>query len=250
MISALLLTAIAALSLFIAVGPLNFMARRYVDDLQSRTGPIRSDTIGAPAGAPEEETVSIQFPQLLERWPQGCLAFVMLGLTTAWGVVTEATVDTLVALPLVAILCVACSVDAVCQRLPNTFLFWAGCWVAGTTLIRLIVELVMGVPLGAAGWPVLRALLSAIIAVVALTAMALLPSGLGLGDVKLWAVLGLWLGRFAAWAPVAALVTGFFLGGLAAVVLIVLRRVGRKDHIAFGPYLAAGAWLTWLLAVV
>lgn len=249
MIGTLFLTAIAALSLFIAVGPSSVVARRYVDELQSQFVPARSSIAGTPTDGTDQDKVSVRFPQLLDRWPQGCLAFVMISLTTAWGVTNAAIADTAVALPLVAVLCVACTVDAVCHRLPNTLLLWAGGWVAGTTLIRLIVDLATGASLGAAGWPVLRAVLCAIIVVIVLTGMAMLPSGLGLGDVKLWAVLGLWLGRFATWAPVAALVLGFFMGGLAAITLIVLRRVGRKDHIAFGPYLAAGAWLTWLVAV-
>ena len=50
-------------------------------------------------------------------------------------------------------------------------------------------------------------------------------------------------------ASVAGVMLGFLLGGLAAVVLLVLRRAGRKQRMAFGPYLGAGAWLAWLLAV-
>jgi leader peptidase (prepilin peptidase)/N-methyltransferase len=36
---------------------------------------------------------------------------------------------------------------------------------------------------------------------------------------------------------------GVVAGGVAALILLVTRRVGRKDFIAYGPYLAFGTWL-------
>jgi leader peptidase (prepilin peptidase)/N-methyltransferase len=36
---------------------------------------------------------------------------------------------------------------------------------------------------------------------------------------------------------------------VAALVLLIARRVGRKDPIAYGPYLALGAWIVWTRAV-
>lgn len=42
---------------------------------------------------------------------------------------------------------------------------------------------------------------------------------------------------------------GFFLAGVVALVLLAVRAVGRKQMIAIGPYLIAGAWITWLLTV-
>ena len=32
-------------------------------------------------------------------------------------------------------------------------------------------------------------------------------------------------------------------GGVAALFLLLTRRAGRKDTMAYGPYLALGAWL-------
>ena len=64
------------------------------------------------------------------------------------------------------------------------------------------------------------------------------PRGMGMGDVKLAAVLGLSLGR--AVAP--ALLFGFALGALYGAVLIA--RYGaeaRKRAVPFGPFLAAGS---------
>ena len=80
--------------------------------------------------------------------------------------------------------------------------------------------------------------------------MVLIPgSGMGLGDAKLCAVLGLWLGYFGVAEAIIGIVLGFFVGGVAAILLIISRVVGRKTLIAFGPYLAIGGWLSWALAV-
>ena len=72
---------------------------------------------------------------------------------------------------------------------------------------------------------------------------------MGFGDVKLSALCALWLGQLSAEAPIMGIILGFFTGGLAALVLMALHRADRKTAIAFGPYLGAGAWLTWLLVV-
>jgi leader peptidase (prepilin peptidase)/N-methyltransferase len=65
------------------------------------------------------------------------------------------------------------------------------------------------------------------------------PDGLGLGDVKLAAVLGLFLGGRVALALAVALAAG-----AAAGAVIVARRglaAGRRATIPFAPCLALGA---------
>jgi leader peptidase (prepilin peptidase)/N-methyltransferase len=63
------------------------------------------------------------------------------------------------------------------------------------------------------------------------------PRGMGMGDVKLAAVMGLFLG--AAVAP--ALFVGIALGGLVGVALLLTRGQGaRKQAVPFGPFLAIG----------
>ena len=72
------------------------------------------------------------------------------------------------------------------------------------------------------------------------------PAGMGLGDVKLAGVLGMYLG-FLGWGEVlVGLFMGFLVGGLVGVALILLRRAGRKSKIPFGPYMLIGAWIAVL----
>ena len=78
--------------------------------------------------------------------------------------------------------------------------------------------------------------------------LALAPSGLGLGDVKLCTVIGLWLGWYGVLPLTLGLCAGVALGGLAAIFLLITRRAGRKDPMAYGPHLIAGALMSWPLA--
>jgi leader peptidase (prepilin peptidase)/N-methyltransferase len=65
----------------------------------------------------------------------------------------------------------------------------------------------------------------------------LVRGGLGMGDVKLAAAEGLLFGKVA----VEALFLGIVLGGVAAALLLVTRRAGRRATYAYGPYLVLGA---------
>jgi leader peptidase (prepilin peptidase)/N-methyltransferase len=70
------------------------------------------------------------------------------------------------------------------------------------------------------------------------------PRGMGLGDVKLAAVMGLFLGRDVAVAILVALLAGSLLG------LAMIARHGasaRKQAIPFGPFLALGGVVGLLL---
>ena len=71
-----------------------------------------------------------------------------------------------------------------------------------------------------------------------LIAALVYPAGLGMGDVKLAAFLGAWLG-----APViVALFAGSLLALIPAVVIIATQgKEGRKTGIPFAPFLAGGA---------
>jgi leader peptidase (prepilin peptidase)/N-methyltransferase len=67
------------------------------------------------------------------------------------------------------------------------------------------------------------------------------PGAMGLGDVKLAGLLGLYL----AWVGWGELVVGafaaFLFGGLVSIPLVLARRAGRGSKIPFGPFMLLGA---------
>jgi leader peptidase (prepilin peptidase)/N-methyltransferase len=82
-------------------------------------------------------------------------------------------------------------------------------------------------------------LVAAALAGGAFLAVALVaPDGMGMGDVKLVAVLGLYLGAAVAVALVVALLAGTAFG--VAVMARRGVRAGRKAAIPFGPFLVLG----------
>jgi len=64
------------------------------------------------------------------------------------------------------------------------------------------------------------------------------PNGMGGGDIKLSGVIGLLVGFPGALIALWLAAVG---GGVAAIGLIAMRKLGRKDTMPFGPFLAAGA---------
>ena len=71
-----------------------------------------------------------------------------------------------------------------------------------------------------------------------LVAALVYPSGMGMGDVKLAGMLGLFLGRAVGPAMMCALFTGSVVG--IGIMLVKGAKEGRKTRIPFGPWLAVG----------
>jgi leader peptidase (prepilin peptidase)/N-methyltransferase len=131
-------------------------------------------------------------------------------------------------------------IDLDVRRLPNVIVLPS--YLVGALLI---------VPAAArAGW---SSAARGLVAMVALSAFYLAlsflyPGGMGLGDVKLAGLLGLYLGWLGwNWVWVGTF-TGFLLGGLVGAVLLVTRRANRKTAIPFGPFMLAGAMLALFIA--
>jgi len=83
-------------------------------------------------------------------------------------------------------------------------------------------------------------------AVSALAERAFGRPALGLGDAKLAALMGAWLGPGGLGVAVAlAVLGGALVGGMARI----LGRLGPNQPFPFGPFLAAGTLLVWLLGV-
>lgn len=69
------------------------------------------------------------------------------------------------------------------------------------------------------------------------------PGGMGLGDVKLAGVLGLFLG-FLGWPQlIVGVAAAFILGGIVGIVLLATKRATRSTGIPFGPWMFAGTWI-------
>src|ERR1700704_2497462 len=105
------------------------------------------------------------------------------------------------------------------------------------TALGAVLALVFGLVLDPGGEPE-RLLAAAAAGGFLLLAALAYPGGMGMGDVKLAAVLGLLLGRAVAPAILIALVSGVLLG--AVVIARKGQREGRKTAVPFGPFLALG----------
>ncbi len=67
----------------------------------------------------------------------------------------------------------------------------------------------------------------------------LAPRGMGMGDAKLGAFIGIFLGFYV----LAGLLIAFLLGSIISIILLATKRKGRRDRIPFGPFLAMGGIL-------
>lgn len=113
----------------------------------------------------------------------------------------------------------------------------------------VLIMAVASILLIALSGPRLHALIGAVAAFMFYLALAALPGqGMGMGDVKLSAVLGALTAHqslqvFAYW-----LLAPFVLAALASVAMVVTRRARLTTRIPFGPYMFSGAVLA-LLAI-
>lgn len=141
--------------------------------------------------------------------------------------------DLLAYLPLLWVLVPLSAIDLEHKLLPNRIVVPSIVAVAAL----LAVAGVLGPGIGA--W--VRALAGGAASFGFFLVLALIsPRGMGMGDVKLAAVLGLGLG-YLSWERVFV---GFFVAFAAAAVvgiaLMIAGRAGRKTQMPFGPWLALG----------
>jgi leader peptidase (prepilin peptidase)/N-methyltransferase len=132
------------------------------------------------------------------------------------------------------------AIDLDTHRLPNVIVLPA----YGVGVVLLGTAAVFGADLeGAARAAAGAGLLFALYLVLALIS----PRGMGMGDVKLAGVIGLFLG-YSGWAALAVgTLSAFLLGGVVGIALIAARRARRNTGIPFGPWMLGGAWVGILL---
>jgi leader peptidase (prepilin peptidase) / N-methyltransferase len=106
------------------------------------------------------------------------------------------------------------------------------------TALGAVLALALGGALDPSGEPA-RLIAAAAAGGALLLAALAYPGGMGMGDVKLAAVLGLYLGRDTGPAMLIALLAGAVVG-----TVVIARKgatEGRKTAVPFGPFLALGA---------
>jgi leader peptidase (prepilin peptidase)/N-methyltransferase len=132
-------------------------------------------------------------------------------------------------LVLVTVLVPAAAIDLEHRIIPNKLL-----------IVGVGAALVAGLALDPGGEPS-RLIAAAAAGGFLLLAVLAYPGGMGMGDVKFAAFIGLCLGRAVAPALLAALIAGVMVGAL--VIARTGVAAGRKTAIPFGPSLALGAVL-------
>jgi leader peptidase (prepilin peptidase)/N-methyltransferase len=106
------------------------------------------------------------------------------------------------------------------------------------TALGAVLAIALGLALDPSGEPG-RLIAGAAAGGFLLLAVLAYPGGMGMGDVKLAGMMGLFLGAAVAPALFVALLSGLVLG--AVVIARKGAREGRKTAIPFGPFLALGA---------
>jgi leader peptidase (prepilin peptidase)/N-methyltransferase len=192
--------------------------------------------LGAPEGTDRRRQAPVPLRPPLPELATGALwALLALRLWHAH----PAAVPAYLALAFACVALVAVDLDS--KLLPNRITYPALALVAALLLAASLAEHDLG--------RMTRALAAAAVAAAVLLALALIsPGGMGLGDVKFALVLGLALGWLGWEALAAGLIGAFLLGGLAALVALLVLRADRRTQIPFGPWLALGAILAVLAA--
>jgi leader peptidase (prepilin peptidase)/N-methyltransferase len=128
-------------------------------------------------------------------------------------------------------------IDLVGQRLPSV-LVYSGVALLGPLLATSAI-------LYSRGPDFLRALTGmALLATFYLVLALVSGGGLGAGDVKLGALLGLGLGWLSWWALITATFVGWFAAALVWLLLRLTQRRPQGSLLPMGPFLLVGALLT------
>jgi leader peptidase (prepilin peptidase) / N-methyltransferase len=134
--------------------------------------------------------------------------------------------ELLIDLPFAAMLIAVADIDLEHRIVPNRILVPMAVWTVAATAVIRTDKLPECLIAGAAAFTLL------------LLAALAYPGGMGMGDVKLAGLLGLYLGRAVGPALFAALILGVVVG--AGIIARKGAVAGRKTAVPFGPFLALG----------
>jgi len=159
---------------------------------------------------------------------------ILFALTVRW---TGASWSLLALLFLVAVSVALALIDLDVHRLPDVIV------LPSIGVGVLLLALASWNPGGVSDWGALpRAVLGGLALCGFYLVVALVyPGGMGLGDVKLAGLLGLYLTWFGWPTLLVGGFAGFVLGGVFAVGLLIARRATKGSGIPFGPWMLLGA---------
>jgi leader peptidase (prepilin peptidase)/N-methyltransferase len=147
--------------------------------------------------------------------------------------------DLLAFLPFLWVLVALSLIDLETKLLPNRIVYPSV--VVGIALLAITAALGPGLD----AW--IRALGGMVAGAGAFFVIALIsPAGMGMGDVKLAGLIGLYLG-YLSWGRVfLGFFLSFLIGAVVGIALMIAGKAGRKTQVPFGPFMALGAILATL----
>ena len=139
----------------------------------------------------------------------------------------DSAADIALSIGLILMVVPAALIDLECRIIPNKI-----------TILGAVSAIAIGLALDPSGEPG-RLIAGAAAGGFLLLAALAYPGGMGMGDVKLAGMMGLFLGAAVAPAILIALLTGTAVG--AVIIARKGAKEGRKTAVPFGPFLAIGA---------
>lgn len=133
---------------------------------------------------------------------------------------------------------ILCIIDVQEHRLPN---LWTALLFSGAAVLLLAATLIADPDSPLAGRWQMTLLGSISYLAIMFILHVVTRAGVGMGDVKLAAGLGLYTGFISVEALIAGFVLAFVFGGLHALYLVVFRGAKKTTRIAFGPAMLIAA---------
>lgn len=164
---------------------------------------------------------------------------ILLGVRLAWAYPGQAVLFQCKRMGCMALLAAAAAVDFRQKVIPNHLLLSG----VAVRVVLLAAELIFEREEIVA--TILSELLGAVgIFFVCMVFLLLMKNSIGMGDVKLFMVMGLYLGLYSM---MNAIMSSLVIAFISAVILLLAHRKGKKDSLPFAPAVLAGTYLSIFL---